>query len=145
MANSTGARYFTLIQRELQEYKVSLVLTPIVIAGVLAVLMLGSVLFANQITAMGGTFMKVVVSEPGGLPVIRINIDDEAPDDGSGIFYRERLISVASGTAEDAAGKLAFAVFEWLKGLGSSGDTNVSHTYSPSGTSVFFTKPRTSV
>ena len=80
MANSTGARYFTLIQRELQEYKVSLVLTPIVIAGVLAVLMLGSVLFANQITAMGGTFMKVVVSEPGGLPVIRINIDDEAPD-----------------------------------------------------------------
>jgi hypothetical protein len=32
---------------------------------------------------MGGTFMKVVVSEPGGLPVIRINIDDEAPDDGA--------------------------------------------------------------
>ena len=77
MASSRATRYFTLVQRELQEYKVSLVFTPIVIAGVLTVLMLGSILFANQITAMGGTFMNVIMSERGGIPVIRINIDDD--------------------------------------------------------------------
>ena len=79
MANSAKARLFSLVQRELQEYKVSLVWTPIVTAAVLAILMLGSVLLANRITAMGDAVLDVIMSERSG-PVITINIDDPVDD-----------------------------------------------------------------
>ncbi len=45
---------------------------------------------------------------------------DEAPDDGSGIFYRERLIAVSPEVTVEDAGRLALAVFERLRGLGAS-------------------------
>ena len=41
--------FFTLVQRELQEYRNSLVMTPVVIALVLCTMMLISVLLANAI------------------------------------------------------------------------------------------------
>ena len=80
MALSAKARIFTLVQRELQEYKLSMVITPLAIAGLLTVLMLGSVLLANRITAMGDTFMDLIMSDSNIGPVITINIDEG--DDG---------------------------------------------------------------
>ena len=77
MAISVKARVFTLVQRELQEYKMSLVFAPIIISAVLAILMLGSVLLANRITAMGDTVLDVIMSKHSGGPVITINIDDD--------------------------------------------------------------------
>lgn len=79
MARSRKVRLFTLVQRELQEYKVSLVFTPVTIGLVLSVLMLGSVLLANRITVMGDTVLDIIISEKSIGPVITINIDD--PDD----------------------------------------------------------------
>jgi len=80
MALSVKARIFTLVQRELQEYKLSMVITPLAIAGVLTVLMLGSVLLANRITAMGDTFMDLILSDSNIGPVITINIEDSVDD-----------------------------------------------------------------
>lgn len=50
---------------------------------------------------------------------------DESPDDGSGIFYRERLLSVAPGTDKDAAAQLAMAYFHQLKSMGSAQGTRL--------------------
>ena len=50
---------------------------------------------------------------------------DEAPDDASGIFYRERMLAVASGTNADDAARLAMAVFERLQALGTSAGTKL--------------------
>lgn len=50
---------------------------------------------------------------------------DEAPDDASGIFYRERMIAVAPGTDKDSAARLALAVFERLQAMGTTGDAKM--------------------
>jgi hypothetical protein len=50
---------------------------------------------------------------------------DEAPPDGSGIFYRERLVSVAPDTPEEEAGRLAMAIFDRLKAMGSDPGTKL--------------------
>jgi hypothetical protein len=48
---------------------------------------------------------------------------DEAPQDGSGIFYRERLIAVHPGSTQEEASHLIHAYFNHLKELGAdSGD-----------------------
>lgn len=73
-------RCCTLVARELQEYKLSLVVTPLVIAAVISLLMLGSVLLANRITAMGDDFLKVILSENSAVPIITINISDDSVD-----------------------------------------------------------------
>lgn len=78
MSKINSLRCYTLAQRELQEYRVSLVFTPVVIALVLSLLMLGSVLIAKRITVMGDAFLKMVVMEEFGIePVITIKIDDD--------------------------------------------------------------------
>ena len=76
MASTRSLRLFTLVQKEVQEYKFSLVWTPVIIAAVLSVLMLLSVLLANRITAMGDTFMDLIMSDSSIGPVITINIDE---------------------------------------------------------------------
>jgi putative methionine-R-sulfoxide reductase with GAF domain len=50
---------------------------------------------------------------------------DEAPDDLSGIFYRERNLAVAPGTDTDSAARLAMVVFERLQALGNSAGTKL--------------------
>ena len=50
---------------------------------------------------------------------------DEAPPDGSGIFYRERLVAVAADTPEEEAGRLAMAIFDRLKAMGSEPGTKL--------------------
>ena len=67
MASLKTMRLFTLVQREIQEYKLSLVWTPIAIAVVLSILMLGSVLLANRISVMGDTVLAAPVSYLRGL------------------------------------------------------------------------------
>ena len=81
MASLKTLRLFTLVQREIQEYKLSLVWTPIAIAAVLSILMLGSVLLANRISVMGDTVLDVILADKSDVhPVITINIDDDRVD-----------------------------------------------------------------
>ncbi|MDO8862133.1 ABC-2 transporter permease [Haliea sp. E1-2-M8] len=63
MSDHGSARWFTLVQRELQEYRVSLVWTPLVLAGALAVLMLAGVLVANQFSNLGQIMLQAVMQE----------------------------------------------------------------------------------
>jgi hypothetical protein len=71
-------RVFTLVQRELQEYKNSLFWTPVAIALALTVIMLLSVLLANRISVMGDAIMQVILHEESasGMNII-IHIDDD--------------------------------------------------------------------
>lgn len=88
MANSISSRWFTLIQRELQEYRVSLLWTPLCIALLLSGVMLLSVLLAGRISAVGEAVLEVVLQDESisGMN-ISIQIDDDAPAD-SEINYR---------------------------------------------------------
>ncbi len=80
MSDFSSGRFFTLLRRELQEYRNSLLWTPIVVAAVFASVMLLSVLLANRISAMGDAVMEVIMEEPSltGLNIsIRIDEHDE--------------------------------------------------------------------
>lgn len=78
MAGITLQRLLTLVQRELQEYRVSMLITPLAIAAVLSAIMLVSVVLAGRFAAMSGDLFDVLVSaDQGGMPVITINLDDE--------------------------------------------------------------------
>ncbi len=50
---------------------------------------------------------------------------DEAPDDGSGIYYRERLLAVQPGYPKDEASRLVLAYFKDLKEKGSPDGTKL--------------------
>lgn len=79
MSTMNSLRCYTLLQRELQEYRVSLVVTPVVIALVLSLLMLGSVLVAKRISVMGDAFLEMVMMEEFDIdPVITIDFDDDS-------------------------------------------------------------------
>ena len=60
---SQSNRIFTLVQREMREYRSSLFWTPIVIAVALLVLASISVILANRISVLGNTLMDVVLKE----------------------------------------------------------------------------------
>ena len=82
MKPTASIRRFTLLQKEIQEYKLSLLWTPVIVAVALTVLMLVSVLVANRITAMGDTFLQVIMAEEMDVsPVITINLDDDTEID----------------------------------------------------------------
>lgn len=82
MRPTAGNRRFTLLQKEIQEYKLSLLWTPVIVAVALTLLMLVSVLVANRITAMGDTFLQVIMAEEMDVsPVITINLDDDTEID----------------------------------------------------------------
>ena len=50
MASTASLRRFTLLQKEIQEYKLSFVWTPVIVAVVLTLLMFASVLVAGRIS-----------------------------------------------------------------------------------------------
>lgn len=81
MMNSQQKRKaVTLLRREIQEYRNSLLLTPLVVAGLLVFFMLISVAVANRITATGDSIMEVLMDEhAGGGMNITISLDD-APE-----------------------------------------------------------------
>lgn len=92
MSNVKSLRCYTLLQREFQEYRVSLLITPVVIALVMSLLLLGSVLIAKRITVMGDAFLEMVMMEEFDIePVITINFDDDevsvpSPPDAPAVF-----------------------------------------------------------
>jgi len=78
MELSKMTRTKTLLQRELQEYRNSLLITPLVVSGVLLLLMLLSVLFANRLTIIGDNVQHLFDADHEGSGVhISINVDDE--------------------------------------------------------------------
>ncbi|WP_116365414.1 hypothetical protein [Parahaliea mediterranea] len=96
MASNSSSRWFTLVQRELQEYRVSLLWTPLLAALAICVLVLSSVLLANRIAAVGQGFVAVITQEEqiSGMN-ISIQIDDD--EDGGSLAYRiERAEGAAS-------------------------------------------------
>ena len=50
---------------------------------------------------------------------------DEAPNDGSAIFYRERLVAVDKSTDKDTAARISSAIFDQLKARGSNPETKL--------------------
>lgn len=60
-------RVFTLLQRELREYRTSLVWTPLVCSLILALLMLGSVLLVNRISMLGDGVIQIIEQESRGV------------------------------------------------------------------------------
>ncbi len=60
------------------------------------------------------------------LPVHKVFFwNDKAPDDGSAIYDRERLIFVAPGTHKDAAAKIAVEYYHRLRAMGSDDGTKL--------------------
>lgn len=78
MTNSKSNRLYTLLQREMWEYKNSLFWTPIITAVALAVVMLISVVFANRVSIVGDTMVQVLMDEgrTSGMN-ISINFDED--------------------------------------------------------------------
>ena len=72
MAGIRSIKLFSLLQREVLEYKVSFIWTPVVIALGLSLIMIASVLLANRITVMGDTMLQAIMAEEAGVggPVI---------------------------------------------------------------------------
>jgi ABC-2 type transport system permease protein len=80
MSDRFVTRWFALVERELQEYRMSLVWTPLVLAGSLAVLMLAGVLLANQFSHLGQVMLQAVMQEESsdGLNLrIGVSVNDE--------------------------------------------------------------------
>lgn len=80
MSDRQSTRWFALLRRELQEYRVSLFWTPLVVAGALALLMLAGVLMANQISNLGQVMLQAVMQEESmdGLNLkIGVIVDDD--------------------------------------------------------------------
>ncbi len=101
MASEQSSRLLSLLRRELQEYRTSLVWTPVVVAGALVLFMLASVLLSDRITLLGDAMMKVVMQEESvsGLSIrIRIDDDDETADLTS-VLVED---TVSNGGAADA-------------------------------------------
>jgi hypothetical protein len=100
-----SVRVFTLLQRELLEYRTSLLLAPLVIALSLASLMLIGVLLANQINALGESVQQLVLQND--TTNISIRIEDKGGDKPS-IEYRVEQSQPLPG-AGDSAGAPAAA------------------------------------
>ena len=77
MELNSRIRIFTLLNRELQEYRTSLLVTPLVIGGALVVMMLVSVIFANRIALLGNGVMSVLSGEEADGIKLQIQIDKE--------------------------------------------------------------------
>ena len=67
-----------LLRRELQEYRNSLILTPLVVAAVLILCMLASVLLANRISVAGDSIIDILYDENSQTDMhISISFDDD--------------------------------------------------------------------
>ncbi len=104
MSERMSERWFSLVQRELQEYRVSLVWTPLVAAAALAVLMLIGVLLANQISNLGQVVVQAVmqevmheVMEGESIDGLNLNIRVTVDDNG------KRVAELDTETREDSA------------------------------------------
>lgn len=60
MEANKSMKVFAQLQRELQEYRMSLLLTPFITGGLLVVLMLGSVILSERVSVIGDGVMQVL-------------------------------------------------------------------------------------
>ena len=77
MTKHPQSRMYTLVVRELQEYRNSLLITPIAIVATLTLVMLSSILLADRISFMGQIIMDTVVSEGNKQVQVTIQMDQE--------------------------------------------------------------------
>lgn len=99
MPSQKSDRVFTLLRRELLEYRTSLLLAPLVIALSLAGLMLIGVLLANQINALGESVQQLVLQNDA--TNVSIRIEDKGGDKPS-IEYRVEQSQPLPGAGSSA-------------------------------------------
>ena len=100
------------LQRDLQEYRTSLLLTPFLVAGLLVLLMLGSVIVADRVSIVGDGVMQVLLREDAGAGLsISINLDDDNSP-------RSYTVIEASGEIDEAEWNFSH---EWTFRPGRSG------------------------
>ncbi len=96
MSISGSQSFFTLFQREVLEYRGSLLITPLAMSGLLILLMLGSVLLANRISFVGDQAIDVLIDEQAGDGVhITIDMEEQIPPE-------ELVIGQQSPQADDS-------------------------------------------
>ena len=79
MSQALRLKLFTLAQREVQEYRNSFLLTPLVIGGLLVVFMLLSSVFADRISVIGASAIKHIKDDHSSSGMnITISIDDDS-------------------------------------------------------------------
>ena len=88
MTDQRRLRVFALVRRELQEYRTSLVWTPLLITVGLAIIMLCSVLLANRISAMGDFLSQLTLQQES--TNISIRIDDSGSGEPSYEYHIEQ-------------------------------------------------------
>ena len=78
MSITPSSKLFSLVQREFQEYRTSLLITPAVVGGLMILAMFISVLFANRLAFIGEGAIEVLMADPdeSGLH-LTISIDDD--------------------------------------------------------------------
>ena len=79
---------FTLLQREMREYRASLLWTPVTIAALLVVLLGASVFFADRISVFGEAFMQMLEHESGDGS---LNISISVGEDEVTVYRRGEL------------------------------------------------------
>lgn len=77
MSKRPASRMYTLVAREFQEYRNSLLITPIAIAATLTLVMLSSVLLADRISFMGQVVMDTLVAEGNTQLQVTIQMDED--------------------------------------------------------------------
>lgn len=82
------SRMYTLVVREFQEYRNSLLITPIAIVATLTLVMLSSILLADRISYMGQVVMDSLVGEGSKQVVVTFEMNE-----GSGTTQHEIHIS----------------------------------------------------
>ncbi len=88
-------KFHTLIMRELQEYRGSLVMTPIYFGGALILVMLIAVLFAGRLAVIGQGALGVLVGEDARSINFEITIDEDSS--GGQELYIDRIDPDESG------------------------------------------------
>jgi ABC-2 type transport system permease protein len=96
MSKNPSSRMYTLVARELQEYRLSLLITPVAIAAALTVIMLASVLLADRISFVGEVVMNSLVSAQGSKQMmVTIQFDEDSADADHQYSIREQEEPIA--------------------------------------------------
>ena len=103
MARVQGSRFFTLLQREFREYRNSLFWAPVITAGVLGLLMLGSVVLANRISVFSDVLLQSVMKERSGVSISISMVDDGDLGIPVAVIDRRERSADTAGGAEDLA------------------------------------------
>ena len=83
MASAQTFRFPSLLQRELREYRTSLVWTPLVTALLLALLMLSSVLLVNRVSVIGDTILDALMADGGSSVEVSISVGENGDDEAT--------------------------------------------------------------